>query len=54
MSMKIEETQIHFLSDVSAEVGFLGSCKIIGISKAIVMATWGGSDILKDIQVVFM
>ena len=33
--MKIEGTQIHFLSDVSAEVGLLGSCKIIGISKAI-------------------
>ena len=35
MSMKIEETQIHFLSDVSAAVGFLGSFKIIGISKVI-------------------
>ena len=30
--MKIEGTQIHFLSDVSAAVGVLGSLKIIGIS----------------------
>ena len=42
MPMKIEGTQIHFLSDVSAEVGFLGSCKIIGISKAIPRYTGEG------------
>ena len=43
-----------FLSNTTQTKQFPKMQVTINMEFAIVMATWGGSDILKDIQVVFM